>query len=416
MRSLSWLSALLLPLTLVACSDGGAASSVGRPDQGRSGERIVSGTFTEDAILDQVDAEDSGAMSADAIDSFLSQKSSCLVNHSFGGQTVGQLIADAAQQYHLNPLFLLAHLQKESSLVSKQGSQCPSKSMSKAFGCACPDGGSCSSQNAGFAKQLTCAASLTRQYLDDLDSGGSTVSGWSVGQPKQTLDQRSITPSNKITAALYTYTPWVGDQDAGGNAAPFGNYLFWKIWHSYANLAGYSGQSSDSGASDSGASDDGSVQNASDQGTPDQESDPGSGSSNPGAGSSDPGSGSSDPGAGSSDPSAEPESDPGSGQGSDPYGDPGSDPYGEPGSQGGQEGYDPGSDPYGDPGSDPYGQSGGGQGSGACCAARPGAAGCAEDAQIESCVCAQDSYCCTTAWDATCVDELMGLGCGSCWL
>jgi hypothetical protein len=36
------------------------------------------------------------------------------------------------------------------------------------------------------------------------------------------------------------------------------------------------------------------------------------------------------------------------------------------------------------------------------------------DPSIESCVCEQDDYCCSTAWDAICVNEVEGLGCGSC--
>jgi hypothetical protein len=49
---------------------------------------------------------------------------------------------------------------------------------------------------------------------------------------------------------------------------------------------------------------------------------------------------------------------------------------------------------------------------GDCCMAGE-APGCA-DATIEACVCMQDSYCCDTAWDGLCVDEVGSFGCGSC--
>ncbi|HVI03410.1 MAG TPA: hypothetical protein VM869_32165, partial [Enhygromyxa sp.] len=39
--------------------------------------------------------------------------------------------------------------------------------------------------------------------------------------------------------------------------------------------------------------------------------------------------------------------------------------------------------------------------------------GCS-DTGVEACVCAVDSYCCTTAWDGLCVSEVESLGCGSC--
>lgn len=49
---------------------------------------------------------------------------------------------------------------------------------------------------------------------------------------------------------------------------------------------------------------------------------------------------------------------------------------------------------------------------GSCCVSS-GSPGCG-DAAIEACVCAQDSYCCATAWDGTCVSEVTSYGCGSC--
>lgn len=48
-----------------------------------------------------------------------------------------------------------------------------------------------------------------------------------------------------------------------------------------------------------------------------------------------------------------------------------------------------------------------------CCTPTPGVAGCF-DATIQSCVCAQDSFCCTTEWDSRCVRHVGELGCGDC--
>ncbi len=52
------------------------------------------------------------------------------------------------------------------------------------------------------------------------------------------------------------------------------------------------------------------------------------------------------------------------------------------------------------------------QGTGDCCAAQTGP-GCG-DAAVSSCVCGQDSYCCSVTWDAYCVTEVEEFGCGSC--
>ncbi|MFH0981079.1 MAG: hypothetical protein V2A79_06030 [Planctomycetota bacterium] len=47
-----------------------------------------------------------------------------------------------------------------------------------------------------------------------------------------------------------------------------------------------------------------------------------------------------------------------------------------------------------------------------CCETGHGL-GCS-DPGIEACVCDEDRYCCLTAWDETCVAEVVSLGCGSC--
>ncbi len=46
-----------------------------------------------------------------------------------------------------------------------------------------------------------------------------------------------------------------------------------------------------------------------------------------------------------------------------------------------------------------------------CC--QSGAPSCSDGA-IASCVCSKDIYCCNTAWDSTCVNEVSQFGCGTC--
>lgn len=54
------------------------------------------------------------------------------------------------------------------------------------------------------------------------------------------------------------------------------------------------------------------------------------------------------------------------------------------------------------------GQCGGGD----CCEPQDGP-GCG-DAAVQDCVCAEDAYCCNTAWDNICVNEVAEFGCGQC--
>ncbi|RLB58379.1 MAG: hypothetical protein DRI90_16830 [Deltaproteobacteria bacterium] len=58
------------------------------------------------------------------------------------------------------------------------------------------------------------------------------------------------------------------------------------------------------------------------------------------------------------------------------------------------------------------GGGGGGTAGGECCNVHE-TPGCGTT-EIETCVCAQDSYCCDTEWDATCVAEVTQFGCGTC--
>lgn len=95
--------------------------------------------------------------------------------------------------------------------------------------------------------------------------------------------------------------------------------------------------------------------------------------------------------------------------GDDPPPPPGEDDGGDPPPPGETDGGDP-PPPPGD-GGDPPPEDPPAEG-GDCCTAAA-APGCT-DAAVEACVCMQDSYCCETAWDALCVDEVGSFGCGTC--
>jgi hypothetical protein len=57
---------------------------------------------------------------------------------------------------------------------------------------------------------VECAANLHAEYFDEMEQSGVTRADFGVGKKSRTLDPCSVTPANKATAALYTYTPWVG--------------------------------------------------------------------------------------------------------------------------------------------------------------------------------------------------------------
>jgi hypothetical protein len=206
------------------------------------------GDFDRNQLMPDAEMLDADAFTAAEVDAFLkkpypqlSNEGSCLSRMTFGGKSAGTAIVATSKKYGLNPLFIMTHLQKESSLIGNTAATCSASKLAKAFGCGCPDNAACDPAYSGFEKQLDCAGKLTRSYLDDLGAGKTTIAGWKVGSPKKTLDAYTVTPKGKAAAVLYTYTPWVGDVASGGNAPPFGNYLFWKVWGGYAKTIGYDG-------------------------------------------------------------------------------------------------------------------------------------------------------------------------------
>jgi hypothetical protein len=147
------------------------------------------------------------------------------------GELLSGALTRAAAERGLNPIILLVTLQKERGLISR--TTAPSqRSIDYAFGCGCPDGGSCSTTYKGLDKQLACAADVFRSYADDLEAGGTTVAGFKPGLATRVLDGVRVTPANRATAMLYTYTPWI--QEGVG-----GNWLFWNIWRRYSVALGY---------------------------------------------------------------------------------------------------------------------------------------------------------------------------------
>jgi hypothetical protein len=69
-------------------------------------------------------------------------------------------------------------------------------------------------------------------------TSNGTVSGWARNRTKTTQDDISVTPKNAATAALYTYTPWVGEA-GGGRAGVGGASLHHAVWSNLASAASY---------------------------------------------------------------------------------------------------------------------------------------------------------------------------------
>ncbi len=187
------------------------------------------GSFNPHRIISDDDLTDYGRMSTAGIQNFLERQGGILATYSTTdvdgiNRSAAEIIYNTSYRYRLNPQFILATIQKESSLVTGSNTNL----LDWVLGYGVCDGCSKPSKYKGFARQLDAAGDKIRNsYLADLASRNSTISGWGVGIAKTTLDGIAITPQNQATAVLYTYTPWLGYY--GGDTSVGGNSLFYDV-------------------------------------------------------------------------------------------------------------------------------------------------------------------------------------------
>jgi hypothetical protein len=199
---------LLLVPTLLAMACGPAESEPVVDEL--TGEVLLEATTEYDMhrLLEDADIRGGQWITTAQVQQFLQQKGSYLAGYTdpAWGKTAAALIVERSKAYSISPLYMLARIQTESSLVTSG----TSTNLAKATGCGCPDGSGCDVSYSGFGNQVECSAKKIHGYFIDLDAGRATIAGWKVGLTKQTSDPCSVKPANKATAALYTYTPWVG--------------------------------------------------------------------------------------------------------------------------------------------------------------------------------------------------------------
>lgn len=164
------------------------------------------------------------------IQNFLDNANSFLADYvtedAFGTErTAAGIIFNAANDYGINPQAILTTLQKEQGLISTRSGDATQYQLDWAMGYAVGN-----ETYRGFGSQVDRAAWQFDKYYRDMETTGTTVSGWGVFIAKETEDCLVITPMNMATAALYTYTPLAG---AGwGGCTPFGgNFLYWDLFY-----------------------------------------------------------------------------------------------------------------------------------------------------------------------------------------
>ena len=207
---------------------------------GASDDRVTTGTFDKNDVVSDEALLDKDALTSTQIQAFLEstpwKTKSVLADYTEGGQSAAQIITTVSQKYGVNPIALLVRVQMEQSLLYK--ATAPDSTIAIAFGCGCPHSSICSAKYEGFANQADCAAGTLSRSITAATTSTGTASGWKKGAVKMTVDNVNVNPANAATAALYTYTPYVGE--AGGGAAGVGGASLHKsVWDKVTTTLAY---------------------------------------------------------------------------------------------------------------------------------------------------------------------------------
>lgn len=190
-----------------------------------SARLLAQENFNPNFILSDNELQDYSSMSRQDIQSFLQGKGSYLrtyqtVDEYGTTKLASDIIFDAAQNYQINPKFLLVLLQKEQSLVVDDAPT--QKQLDWATGYAVCD--SCSLNDPkvvkfkGFGLQVASAAGIMRWYYVNREAKSYILKK----DVPAFINSQQVIPQSWATAFLYTYTPHL-----------HGNENFWKIWQNW---------------------------------------------------------------------------------------------------------------------------------------------------------------------------------------
>lgn len=135
----------------------------------------------------------------------------------YDGVKPADIIIEVAKESNVNPLVILATLQKEQGLVQTKKKITKGR-LDWAMGVGVYDDNSHNQAYKGFKKQITGAANTFRKNFD----AGLAALGSKSAKMKINYGKDSITPGNAATYSLYAYTPHTA-----------GAKLFTSIYKSY---------------------------------------------------------------------------------------------------------------------------------------------------------------------------------------
>ena len=180
-------------------------------------------TFDKNTVVSDTNFLYADSLSEAGIQAFLGTETGILkslvtTDHAGVNKPASRIIFEAAQAHGVSPKVIISTLQKEQSLIALPSPSPTALSLAMGYHTSNP-------ATRGFGKQVWYGASgLANPYFP-----------WpGPGTEREVLDG-IVTPTNRSTWSLYSYTPWIGlpvvwkDQyyDVGGNE------LFWRVYERY---------------------------------------------------------------------------------------------------------------------------------------------------------------------------------------
>lgn len=159
----------------------------------------------------------------------------CMARDSFNGKSAAQIIWQVAQDYSINPQFLIVLLEKEQGLITDTWPNHVQYRTATGFGC--PDTAPCDSQYFGLENQLRQAANLFRTVLNGGWSNYPVGNTYVQYHPNAACGGSVINIQNRATSALYRYTPYQPNASAlaagygtGDGCGAYGNRNTWGLF------------------------------------------------------------------------------------------------------------------------------------------------------------------------------------------
>jgi hypothetical protein len=208
----------------------------------------VHASFNQNNLISDVVFNNSGTMSAAAIDNWLNSNypNSCIsTNNDFtapdptgyspstgfrygGAVSAGRVISDASQAYDINPQVLITTLEKESSVVSGNAPyHC--QYMNTSMGFDCPDSGACPlhpETESGFSQQIIHAAWLLK-YSQQRSLGNVNFNiqkpGWDNSDDPPSCYAHLMTQGNRARSASSSPCP-TGSSPPGNQVNYYDGY------------------------------------------------------------------------------------------------------------------------------------------------------------------------------------------------